>query len=66
MYIRLLVFSEHPQATATTRDEAHQELAGHRGHAGTDFLAEAAKGLQREEDQRGAVRHGRLRRVRAI
>lgn len=51
------------QAAAATSDEARQDLAGHRGHAGADLFPQAAEGLERQEDQRGAVRHGRLRWV---
>lgn len=52
------------QAPAAPRDKAHQELAGPGGDAGADLLPQAPEGLECEEDQRGAVRHGRLRRVR--
>lgn len=53
------------QAATASRGEARQDLARHRSHAGADVLPQAAEGLEREENQRRAVRHGRFRRVSA-
>lgn len=53
------------QAAAASRGKARQDVAGHRSHAGADVLPQAAEGLEREEDQRRAVRHGQFCRVSA-
>lgn len=47
---RQTLFNTEKQTASSSRDEEGQDLARRRGHAGTDFLSQAAEGLERKED----------------